>query len=184
MKKSMFQKVICFVLSVATLFGVVAFSASAAVRPSEEELADRLKGENSSAATLQEMMAVVGTSSYSEYIQSFPENIEKVEQSIPVYDSSIGNDKVIVEDTVNSSNTLRGDAANVFNSDDCKDSYNADQSAWPDFEMYDPEDPTKPGKDANGIYLSATSKATWTFAVPKAGLYNIRIAKPPTTLLF
>ena len=55
MKKSLFQKVICFILSVATLFGVVALSTSAAIRPSEDELADRLKGDTSSAATLEEM---------------------------------------------------------------------------------------------------------------------------------
>ena len=69
MKKSLFQKVICFGLSVATLFSVVAFSAAAL--SSEEELANRLKGEDSKAATLEEMKSVVGTTSYAEYISAY-----------------------------------------------------------------------------------------------------------------
>ena len=60
MKKSLFQKVLCFTLSVAILFSAVAVLASAA----------RLK-EESSTATLEEMQSLVGTSSYSEYIADY-----------------------------------------------------------------------------------------------------------------
>ena len=178
MKKSLFQKVMCFILSVATLFGMVAMTASAAVRPSEEELADRLKGENSSAATLEEMMSVVGTSSYLEYMQNFSD-AEPGKESIPIYDYDItGNDNVEVKDL---DSAQKGDAASAFNSTDCKGSYNADQSDWPDYELYapvsNPDEPLKPGKDGNAIYLSATSKGDFKFHLnaDQVGLYVIRI---------
>ena len=61
MKKSMFQKVLCFILSVTTLFGVVALTVSAG----------DLKGEDSTAATLEEMEAVVSTNSYADYISNY-----------------------------------------------------------------------------------------------------------------
>lgn len=176
MKKSLFQKVMCFILSVATLFGALALTAAAAVRPSEEELADRLKGENSSAATLEEMMSVVGTSSYLEYTQGFVGAVPGQKGPITVYDYSVtGNAGVSVEDM--SSPLMKGDAASAFGSNDCKESYNADQSSWNDFELYDPLDVSKPGKDGNAIYLSATSKGNFKFHLDEdeAGLYFLKI---------
>jgi ABC-type glycerol-3-phosphate transport system substrate-binding protein len=60
MKKSLFQRVMCFILSVATLFGVVVMTVSAgALKP------------DTSAATLEEMQSLVGTTSYAEYIREY-----------------------------------------------------------------------------------------------------------------
>ena len=71
MEKSLFQKIVCLILSVATLFGVAVLTVSAATElDSDTELANRLKGDKSSAATLEEMQAVVGTTTYEEYASS------------------------------------------------------------------------------------------------------------------
>ena len=178
MKKSLFQKVMCFILSVATLFGVVALTASAAVISSEEEREDRLKDKDgyiSSAATLEEMTSVVGTSSYAEYMATFPDTDTGVLNKIPVYDYDLnGNGNVTIEDIVSGAK-LEKDETSVFNSEDCKTSFERDQTKWPGFELFDPKDPSLPGKDGNYIYLSATSRATWEFQVPTAGLYVIKI---------
>ena len=183
MKKTLFQKVICFILSVATLFGVVAVSASAAVRPSDEELADRLKGPNSSAATLMEMQSVVGTSSYAEYVQSFPDN-KPGKGTITVYDyDKTGNGRVIVEDLDENGETfdLIGDAASAFLSSDCTESFIKEQEKWSEFEIFDissgKQNVAKPGKDGNSVYLSATSSGKFSFEIDKSqvGLYYIKI---------
>ena len=63
MKKSMFQKVICFVLSVATLFSV--FALTVAASGSERPKSD------TTAATLEEMEALIGTTSYQAYISDY-----------------------------------------------------------------------------------------------------------------
>jgi len=56
MKKKLFRKVLCFILSVTTLFGAVGVTAAAGP----------LKGDESTSATLEEMEALVGTLSYAE----------------------------------------------------------------------------------------------------------------------
>ena len=61
MKKSLFQKVVCLILSVTLLLGALGITASAA---SDNE---SLKPD-SSAATLTEMQSLIGTSGYDEYL--------------------------------------------------------------------------------------------------------------------
>ena len=172
MKKSLFQKVICFILSVATLFGVVALSASAAIRPSEEEHADRLKdqdGHYSSAATLEEMAAVVGTSSYAEYLETFgdakPGNPGNAENSIKLDNSTV---TVVDRDAAGNRVELVGPNASVANSADCLNSYQADQAKWSNFNW---------AENGDAVYLSATSKGTWRFPISETqqGLYYIKI---------
>ncbi len=63
MKKSLFQKAICFVLSVATLFSAVAVSVFAAN-------GEKLKPD-STAATLEEMESLVGATTYADYIADY-----------------------------------------------------------------------------------------------------------------
>ena len=135
MKKSLFQKVICFVLSVATLFSVVAFAASAGdLKP------------DTTAATLEEMKSVVGMTSYSDYLEAY-QNAES--------GSAYGSDAIVVPlDAVTGAEKVSESEAN----------------SWVDFKNpnYDYE---------NAVYLSATSKATWTFQVDESmkGLYFIKI---------
>ena len=63
MKKNVFQRVVCMLLSVTLLFGVVSVTSLAA--------GGEYKGTESTAATLEEMQALVGTASYKEYIASY-----------------------------------------------------------------------------------------------------------------
>ncbi len=62
MKKQLFQRAICFVLSVATLFSVVAVSVFAS--------GGNLK-ENNTASTLEEMQSLVKATTYAEYIANY-----------------------------------------------------------------------------------------------------------------
>ena len=169
MKKSLFQKVMCFILSVATLFGVAAISVSAAIPASEAELKDRLKGEQSSAATLEEMKAVVGTSSYAEYLATFgdakPGDPGNGAESIVLDNGSV---KVEDRDANGNKIELVGPAASVAGSKDCVDSFAESQDKWSNFNWEE---------NSGAIYLSATSKGTWRFAIDKEqqGLYYIKI---------
>ena len=77
MKKSLFQKVICFILSAATLLSAVAVTVSAgALKP------------ESTASTLEEMQSLVGTTSYAEYIAPHREADTKPGPAIIVLDNS------------------------------------------------------------------------------------------------
>ena len=67
MKKNLFRKVLCFILSVTTLFGAVGVTAAAGP----------LKGENSTSATLEEMQALVDTKSYAAYKQQYAHVVNK-----------------------------------------------------------------------------------------------------------
>lgn len=141
MKKSMFQKVICFILSVTTLFSVVAFTVAA-------EVGEYKPG--NTAATLEEMKAVVGTTSYEEYRAKY---VGQENPTLPII-------------TVNNS-TVKGSAIKVSESEACKTSMTNDQSLWVNF-----------GDNAeNSLYLPATGAATWEFEIPEGAdaLYNIRI---------
>ncbi len=67
MKKNLFRKALCFILSVATLLGAVSVSASAGA----------LKKEESTSATLEEMQSLVGTLSYAEYMNTYSDIVNK-----------------------------------------------------------------------------------------------------------
>ena len=66
MKKLLFQKVICIILSVTTMFGLFAFSAAAATSEGRTYASNR-----DTASTLEEMEALVGISSYEEYLREY-----------------------------------------------------------------------------------------------------------------
>ncbi len=107
MKKSMFQKVLCFILSVTTLFSIVALTVAAGdLKP------------DSTAATLDEMKSVVGTNSYADYIADYEG--EKAGPSTIKIDNS----------------TVVG-AEKVSESEACQNSMANDQSLWTEFEDYD-----------------------------------------------
>ena len=69
MKKSLFQKVICFILSVTTLFGIVALTASAAALDSDEGY---VPSNRDTASSLEEMKALANVPSYEEYLAEYP----------------------------------------------------------------------------------------------------------------
>ena len=67
MKKNLFRKALCFILSVTTLLGAVSIPA----------FAGSLKGDESTSATLEEMQALVGTLSYADYIKTYSDVVNK-----------------------------------------------------------------------------------------------------------
>ena len=158
MRKSLFQKVVCFVLSVATLLGVAVMSVSAATLRSEEELANRLKGENSSAATLEEMQAVVGTTSYEEYAGA---HVDKKEGPNEIkLDNSTARDENLATGTAINVGSLLGEEQ------PCEDV--TDEKKWPGFNLE---------ANSDALYLSDESKVSWSKKIPEgaSGLYWIKI---------
>ena len=109
MKKSLFRRVICLILSVATLFSVVAFTCFAgALKP------------DSTAATLEEMEKLANTKPYADYIVNYPEN--EMPTGLPTITLS------------NSTVTADGTIKYVADSDACKNSFKEDQSLWANFD--------------------------------------------------
>ncbi|MBE6536451.1 MAG: extracellular solute-binding protein [Ruminococcaceae bacterium] len=157
MKKSLFQKVMCFILSVATLLSVAVMTVSAATLRAEDELADRLKGPNSAAATLEEMQAVVGTTSYEDYASSHS-------------DKSKGGDVITLDNT-----TAKDEKAENTNGIFIKDLTGDNQpckdvDSWGGFVDAEHPDPKN-----TALYLSSKSKVSWTASVNTSGLYWIAI---------
>ena len=158
MRKSLFQKVVCFILSVATLLSVAVVSVSAATLRSEDELADRLKGENSAAATLEEMQAVVGTTSYEEYASALADK-KKGPYEIEL-DNSTARDENLAPGTAINVGSLLGDGQ------PCADVTNEEK--WPGFDLE---------ANSDALYLSDESKVSWSKKIPEgaSGLYWIKI---------
>ena len=63
MKKSIFQRAVCLLLSVATLFGLVAVTVFAGHGDIKTD---------TTAAPLEEMKTLVGTTTYAEYLETIP----------------------------------------------------------------------------------------------------------------
>lgn len=140
MKKTMFQRVLCLVLSVTTLFAVLSFSVSAG----------ELKGDESTSSTLEQMKALVSTTSYDEYLAEYP---GKNPAGLSVF-------PIRVTD-------VTGDAILSSESKECTDSFDEDQSKWSQFgDNWD-----------SSVYLPATGSATWQFTLSEAqkGKYLIKI---------
>ncbi|MBO5909788.1 MAG: hypothetical protein J6Q67_08630, partial [Clostridia bacterium] len=150
MKKTLFQKVLCLILSVTTLLGVFAFTAVAA--SSGEEL----YGTNRyTASSLAEMESLVGVSTYEKYLLDNAAN-------------KIGEKRDIIKiDVVADRITAISKSETVATSKDCLDSMQADPNNWKNF-----------GTDTEGtLYLPATGQTTWQFNVPEdaQGYYYIKI---------
>ncbi len=148
MKKTLSTRVVCFLLTVVMLFGASGITVSAANK-------EPLK-ENSTSSTLDQMQALVGTISYSEY-QQMHQGLFKPGQA-----QSISVD--IVNALINGSN------AYVASKPDGEAyiSYNSNKSAWTDFT----------DADLNStVYLPAEGEATWKFEIAEseANLYFIKI---------
>ncbi|MBQ8689601.1 MAG: hypothetical protein IJ515_04480 [Clostridia bacterium] len=143
----MLQKVLCLILSATTLFGVIGITASAA---------DQKRGTNrDTASSLEEMQALVGVSSYAEYIE---------EHGAP---SAVAGLPVISVDLTDM--VLGSNAQTPSVNEECQDSMEKEKEAWEQFD-----------KEANAdtsLYLPAQGQTTWNFQVPDgaASYYYIRI---------
>ncbi len=147
MKKPLFQKAICLFLSVTTLFGLIAITASAAGSSGKSYPSNR-----DTASTLEEMEALVGISSYDEYLEEF--NKPGLDQS------GLKTEKVDITSPIAGSN---GEL--VADSEVCQDAMKESPENWREF-----------GDAASGsIYLPAQGSTTWNFEVTKSGFYYIKL---------
>ena len=106
MKKSLFQKALCLILSVTLLLGALVVTVSAGeLKP------------GSTASTLEEMQAITGANSYADYILNYAT-------------AKPGPEKITLD---NASAVANGNAVWVTDSTKCKDSQNANQSNWVNF---------------------------------------------------
>ena len=155
MKTKVFQKAICLILSVTTILGalgITSFAAEAKLPP---------KTNAGSAATLEDMIALLGTSSYAEYTLNHSDS--KWQKEL---------DEITI-DVVNNL-AIGSDASIAKDSKDCLDSAEANKSAWEGF-----------GDNWNNtVYLPTTNEdgtkagsASWNFKLNEAqtGLYYLQI---------
>ena len=161
MKRTVFQKVTCLLLSVTILlgaFGVTSLAAGGELKP------------NGTAASLEDMKALVGTSSYDEYIADYTgANAGKTLEPITI-DVTLGYG--------DNEGNMSGDLEIVGSSDACT------PEAWSNF--YTEKDAsgnlTKSEKDKS-VYLPTSdnngkaASASWSFNVEngKEGLYYLYI---------
>ena len=148
MKKTLFQKVLCLILSVTTLLGVFVFSASAS--------SEGLRGTNrDTASSLKDMQALVGVSTYEQYLEIYGEA-----------DTATGLDKIVI-DVVNDRQMETSDSVTVAERLEGLTSAEKAKENWDGV-----------GADTNEyLYLPATGSTTWSFNVPDgaASFYYIRI---------
>ncbi len=159
MKRNLFKRAVCLVLTVALLLGTFSLPAFAA----ETET----KKPNGTAATLEEMQALVGTSPYVDYIKIYKdfENPDTL-TDILVYDAVSGFGAVANE------SDFIGDIEYVSTSDTCLEAEQTNPDNWLEL-----------GDKTNLIYLPTVdidgkaASASWNFEVPNgfAGLYNLYI---------
>ena len=141
MKKNLFRKALCFILSAAILLGAVSVTA----------LAGSLKGEESTAATLEEMQALVGTLPYADYIKMYSDKVNR--PGLAPISIDIKN--------------FDGNAYLVADSVACNGSMSSNPDAWKEF---GDENLTE------SVYLPSTGSVTWDLEVGKGdvGLYFIK----------
>ena len=142
----LFRKSICLILSVATLLGTFVFGSSAG----------ELKGEDSTSSTLEEMQALVGTLSYTDYSKDHkanPDGLTEIEIDVTKF---------------------TGDAYLSKDSEAVQESREDTPDAWSNFgEQWD-DTVYLPTTSANGKQAGA---ATWSFTITgaQAGLYYLQI---------
>ncbi len=148
MKKTLFQKVICLILSVTTLFGVVGITAMASTS------GKALRGTNrDTASSLEEMKALVGVPSYDEYLSEYGTSYVP---GLPTY--SVQD----ITDTVAGSTGVTTAFSEI-----CQNANKENQANWSNF-----------GDNWNNtVYLPAQGSTTWNFDIPDgaASYYYIKI---------
>ncbi len=153
MKRSMFHKVVCLILSVTFVLSTFVIGASAGqYKP------------NSTSSTLEEMKALVGTSSYEDYMADYGDTV-----------NPDGLAPIIIDVTDFIANN--GDVAVTKDSEYCTNSFTDYPSSWVNFDKYGN------GNAESTVYLSTidddgkASSASWNFTVTKdmVGLYYLQI---------
>ena len=148
MKKSLFQKVICFVLSATILLGVFAITASA------DSSYDRGYSSNrDTASTLEDMKALVGISSYQQYLAEYGE--PSVKEGMETVKVDITNPlskefAEIVADSLLCQNAMKENPEDWFNFGD---------------------------NQTTSLYITDKGEVTWNFSIPKGkdGYYYIKL---------
>ncbi|MBQ7387257.1 MAG: extracellular solute-binding protein [Clostridia bacterium] len=152
MKRTLFQRVMCMLLTLTMLLGAFALTASAG----------KLKGNESTSSTLEEMQALVSTSSYAEYLAAYEDLVNS-------------NLSVITLEGSDLVNNVSGDAFVTSLNDACNKSYTVSPEKWANFDWEKNADST--------VYLPALGAdnkagvATFNITVPEGqeGLYYIEI---------
>ena len=175
MKKTLFQKVICFILSATLLLSVVCVSAFAASDEGGSLKRDPNGNEKNpySASTLEDMKALVGTLSYADYLNSHSENREKyldrlADTNLPALTEISPTGGITNFDTDEATDNNKGKYAQlVADSELCQSSQVKNKDLWANF-----------GDNAEtSVYLPAQGYATWSFDLEESqkGFYYIRI---------
>ncbi len=156
MKRTLLQRVICMLLTLTMLLGASALTASAG----------KLKGDESTSSTLDEMQALVSTSSYSDYIAGYKDYVN----------GELGIITLEGEELVNSvTGNVTGNKFATSDSEDCNKSYTVSPEKWANFDWENNADTT--------VYLPAlgsdgkAGEATFKITVPEGhdGLYYVEI---------
>ena len=170
MKRKMFQRIVCFVLSVTLLLSslcIGSFAKEGQYKP------------NGTAASLEEMQAVVSTSGYDKYISNYPnanagKNLSSISVNVStVFDNNSSAGSGIVADSKN-----EGNLELVGESDACT------PSEWENFYTETDENGNLTKEEnTTTVYLPTANSAgqaasaEWNFTVPygSEGLYNLYI---------
>ena len=107
MKKNLFRRALCLILSLTILLGTFGIATSAA----------SLKGEENTSASLEEMQSLVGTLSYREYMNTYSDVVNR---------EGLGSVSIDVT-------KFEGDAFLVSDSDACLGSMSENPSLWTEF---------------------------------------------------
>lgn len=150
MKRTRFQRVICLVLSFTLLLGSLAIGTVGAA-------ASEFKGTESTASTLEEMKALIGTSSYAEYLSHYGD-----------YKNPQGLAPIVIDVT-----QYIGDAELVGDSTECVESKEDYPFNWKNFG----------DNNSSSVYLPTigddlkAASASWNFTVAREqqGLYYLQI---------
>ena len=156
MKTKVFQKAICLILSVTTLLGALGITSFAAEGKKEPQT------NAGSAATLEDMVALLGTSTYSEYSEN---------HSNSKWDKQLSEITIDVVDKLDPSS----DAYRTDLSEDCNNSFDANKETWAQFGEENWEETVYlPTTNADG---SKAASAIWHFNITEeqTGLYYLQI---------
>ena len=182
MKKTRFQKVLCFVLSVTMLLSVCGMSVFAASDEDSYKRNPSTEEKNPySASTLEEMQALVGTLTYAQYLSSFSDQrnqyktevLDKAEKDPQTGEIILPS--IFVPDITKSakdsdvSDAEKGKVPQTVSKNQlCIDSMATNPDEWVSF--------GEENKDTT-LYLPAQGKAAWnvTITAEQQGFYYIKI---------
>ncbi len=175
MKRKLTQRVICLVLTLATLLSALGLTVSAANGEYKE---------NGTASTLDEMNSLVGTKSYEDYLKAWASQQKQKPVSNIVID--VNNSDIFEFSNYGTNDAMKENAGvlyetdsqgnPVFNDDGTyklkpffAEEMEKNSKNWEDFDQDD---------IANSVYLPSIGTATWQFSIPdvsNVGMYYIKI---------